>query len=277
MPLGNPKLAKTAMGEVSIRSSGTGLPVLFWSSILVDGDMWSDVVTALPHNVQAIVIDPPGHGESAPIKSRFSIDQCGDALVEIMDALEIENAVIAGNSWGGMVTLNVGARFPQRCLGLVVMNSSARRATFQHIVENGLMPFIVRLFGIIPPMPAIAAFSFLGVTARRTRPDLKAFVSNKLLRMDRMSAVATVNSILLYRADQRPLLGRITAPTLIIGGGEDRVFSKMQQDEIHKGIVGSRLLMLPKAGHFAPLEAAQEVADALSNFFGEIRTQKAAA
>ena len=260
----------TSMGEVSVRVTGAELPVVFWPSILVDGDMWNDVVALLTADFQTIVIDPPGHGESEPIGRRFTLDQCGDALIEIMDSLNLERAIIVGNSWGGMVALNVGARYRERCHALAIMNSSARKATVRQWLEYGAMPLIVRLLGIAPPLPSIAAFSFLGRSSRKDRPDLKAFIRKKMQRLDRESAVATVNSILLGRSDQRLLLDRIAVPTMILGGTEDRVFPKAHQDEMLSGITGSRLVMVPKAGHFAPLEAALAVSAALREFIDEV-------
>lgn len=127
---------------------------------------------------------------------------------------------------------------------------------------------MVKLLGITKLLIMIATRSFLGATAHRNRPDLRAFIAHKLSELDRASVVHVVRSILLGRADQFGLLAKIKVAALIIGGTEDRIFPPSHQSVLHNGIAGSRLLMVT-AGHFAPLEAADEISAALVAFVAE--------
>lgn len=251
---------------------GTGPAILLWSSMLMDADMFSAQIEALSQHFRVLAVDPPGQGQSGAVGAHFSLDDCGDAAIAVLDAAGEETAMIAGNSWGGMVAINVAARYPDRCKAIAVMNSSAAPAPFAHHIEFGGMPLMVRLFGITRLLSAIATRSFLGTTAHRERPDLRAFIARKLGGLDRRSVVHIVRSVLLGRADQRGLLSQIKMPTLIIGGTEDRIFPPAGQHTMQQSIKGSRLLMV-QAGHFAPLEAADEVSAALTQFAQECLAQ----
>jgi 3-oxoadipate enol-lactonase len=257
--------ADTQLGRLAFVDQGTGPAIVLWPSIMMDADMFGAQVAALSKNHRVIAIDPPGHGDSAALGRTFSLEECGDAVVAILDSCKETSAIIAGNSWGGMVAMNVAARHSVRTRAIVVMNSAATSVSIAHRIEYGLMPTLVRLFGIISPLIAIATRSFLGATAHKQRKDIKAFIASKLRSLDRINIVHVVNSILLGRADQRPLLSRITRPTLIIGGTEDKVFAPAEQQLMQKGIAGSQLVMIT-AGHFAPLEAAHEVTSEIANF-----------
>jgi 3-oxoadipate enol-lactonase len=261
--------AETQLGRLAFVDLGTGPAIVLWPSIMMDADMFAAQVSALSKNHRVIAIDPPGHGESAALDRQFSLNECGDAVVTILESCYEKSAIIAGNSWGGMVAMNVAARHGDRARAIVVMNSAATPVSMAHRIEYGLMPTMVRLFGIIPPLVAIATRSFLGATARKQRRDLRVFIAAKLKSLNRISIVNVVNSILLNRDDQRPLLSQISCPTLIIGGTEDKVFGPAEQQLMHQGIAHSQLVMVP-AGHFAPLEVADEVTSRIAGFAGKL-------
>jgi pimeloyl-ACP methyl ester carboxylesterase len=68
-------------------------------------------------------------------------------------------------------------------------------------------------------------------------------------------------------AGLEPLLGKITAPTLILWGENDRWIAPSVADRLHRAIAGSRLSLIAKAGHFCTEDAPEAVAVALSGFF----------
>jgi 3-oxoadipate enol-lactonase len=232
---------------------------------MMDADMFAGQIDELSKRHRVLAIDPPGHGESAPLDRIISLDECGDALVAVLRVCGEPSAIVAGNSWGGMVAINVAARHPAKAQAIVVMNAAATPVSMGHRIQYGLMPSLVRLLGIASPLIAVATRSFLGATAYRQRSELRRFISDKLDSLDHRNVIHVVNSILLGRCDQRPLLSHIKCPTLIIGGLEDRVFGPSEQAVMHEGIAGSRLVMV-SAGHFAPLEAADEVTEAVAEF-----------
>jgi 3-oxoadipate enol-lactonase len=261
--------ADTRLGRLAFVDQGTGPAMILWPSIMMDADMFAAQISSLSARRRVIAIDPPGHGDSAALDRQFSLDECGDAVVAILNSCDEKSAIIAGNSWGGMVAMNVAARHADRARAIVVMNSAATPVSIAHRIEYGLMPTMVRLFGIIPPLVAIATRSFLGATARKQRRDLRTFIATKLKSLNRISIVHVVNSILLGRDDQRSLLSQISCPTLIIGGTEDKVFAPAEQQLMHKGIGHSELIMVV-AGHFAPLEVADEVTSRIADFAGKL-------
>jgi proline iminopeptidase len=71
----------------------------------------------------------------------------------------------------------------------------------------------------------------------------------------------------LYQSvDLRPLLGRITRPTLIVAGELDFICGPAQAKPIAEAITGSRLVMLPGCGHIPSIEAPQPYRDTVVDF-----------
>jgi pimeloyl-ACP methyl ester carboxylesterase len=68
---------------------------------------------------------------------------------------------------------------------------------------------------------------------------------------------------IIARPDSRPDLARIAMPTLIVVGEGDQITPPDAAEELHKGIAGSRLVVVPRAGHLALLEQPETVQDAL--------------
>src|SRR5690606_28893825 len=100
-------LVDTRLGKLFVEVRGEGTPLCLWHSLLCDGGMWRHQVPALAERYRVINIDAPGHGRSATVRAPFSLDDCVDAAITILDALEVEAAHWAGLSWGGMVALRL--------------------------------------------------------------------------------------------------------------------------------------------------------------------------
>jgi pimeloyl-ACP methyl ester carboxylesterase len=64
----------------------------------------------------------------------------------------------------------------------------------------------------------------------------------------------------------RRRLYRITAPTLIVHGREDRLIPKEHAEAYHDGVVGSRLVHVEDAGHLLPLEKPAELVRLITDF-----------
>jgi pimeloyl-ACP methyl ester carboxylesterase len=68
------------------------------------------------------------------------------------------------------------------------------------------------------------------------------------------------------RADSGPALKEIRVPTLVICGDEDTITPLAEAETLQRGIAGSRLVVIPRAGHLANLEQPEAVNQALREF-----------
>jgi pimeloyl-ACP methyl ester carboxylesterase len=72
------------------------------------------------------------------------------------------------------------------------------------------------------------------------------------------------------RADSRPTLAIIDVPTLIIVGEDDVLTPVIEAQTMHESIAGSRLVVVPGAGHLSPVEQPRLFAEALHKFLDSV-------
>jgi 3-oxoadipate enol-lactonase len=254
------------VGDLHAAVSGAGAAVIFWPSLFIDGEMWCDQVAGLEQHFQCIVLDPPGQGRSQRLARRVSLDECGDALIAVMQHFGLEEAQIVGCSWGGMVAINVAARFPDRVVSAVIANSSARAPALYDRIQVAFLAPILNVFGFIAPIRATIIRGFFSAGAPRKRPELGARIKAALARQTPSSIVYTAKSILAGRAGQTAMLAQISCPVLVLGGERDSIFPPIHSQEISAGIRGAELVLLNGIGHLAPIEAAGALTDHLKRF-----------
>jgi 3-oxoadipate enol-lactonase len=73
------------------------------------------------HGCRVVAYDARGHGASAPAADGYGYDRLADDLVELLDVLGLDRAVLAGASMGAHTALRVALRAPERVAGLVVV------------------------------------------------------------------------------------------------------------------------------------------------------------
>lgn len=149
-------------------SRGDGPPVVFVHGMLMSTTMWEPQMDALCDAFTTIAYDVRGHGHTgASDRNPYSIDLFAADLDALLDALEIDRAVVCGLSMGGTVAQAFAAAHPEKVAGLVLAD------TF----PAGPMPLTLRL--------ALANVRFLARLDRlidyRTLNRWQLQVGNRLL------------------------------------------------------------------------------------------------
>ncbi|MEU4197348.1 alpha/beta fold hydrolase [Kribbella sp. NPDC026611] len=95
--------------------------VLLGSSLGASHAMWAPQVDVLAERYRVIAFDHRGHGESEVPDGPYTIDDLGGDVVELLDALEVEQASYVGISLGGSVGLWLAINAPDRIHRLVAI------------------------------------------------------------------------------------------------------------------------------------------------------------
>jgi len=260
----------TALGDLAVSVVGTGEAVVLWPSLLMDRSLWEAQVAALSPRWTTIAIDPPGHGASSPLTRTFTLAECADSLVEVLDALDVERAHVIGNSWGAMVGGTFAALHPDRIGRAVLMNGTASPAPRMQRIQYAALLRIARLLGgIRPPLTRAVVGAFLGPTTRRTRPQVVRQVVDIAGRNDVRSATLAVESVVSRRPDQRALFGRISSPVLVVAGREDGTFPIGELEEMAASIPGAELVVVEGAAHLVAAEVPDVVNALIADFLAD--------
>jgi len=263
-------LIDTRVGRLFVEDAEEGEPLVLWPSMLTDGSMWRFQVPPLREaGFRTIVIDPPGHGRSAPARRPYSLEDCADAGVEVLDALEVDVADWAGLSWGGMAGMRVALRHPTRLKRLALLDTSAKRESRRKLPSYHAMAFVARRVGAIGILLDRIERIFFTADTVANRPDLTEPFRSHLARMDPESLGHAVDGVIFDRVDLRSELPRIAARTLVMVGAEDVATPPARAREIARGIGDARLVEIGGAAHLSALERPDEVTrELLAHFTG---------
>src|SRR5690349_7098873 len=143
-----------------------------------------------------------GHGESAHLDRTFTLAECADVVVEILDHLGADRGHIVGNSWGAMTGATFAALHPGRVGRAVLMNGTGSAAPRRQRLEYAALTRLVRVLGgIRGPLTKPVVDAFLGPTSVRERPAAVRTVAEVARRNHVPSTVHAVRSVVSLRPD----------------------------------------------------------------------------
>lgn len=261
-------LIETKVGRLFVDVRGEGESIVLWPSLLTDGGMWRFQVPALAERWRVVTVDPPGHGRSGLVRRPFTLEDCADAVVTILDTLGIERAHFAGLSWGGMVGMRLALRDPARLRSLALVDTNADRESRRKVPSYRAMMMIARIFGAGVPrlLDRIEPLYFTART-RRDRRDLVHDFREHVASRDPVSLGHCLDAVIFDRVDIRDRIASIRLPTLVLVGAEDVATPILRSRDIASRIDGAKLVVIAGAAHLSALEAPDAVTEELVRFF----------
>lgn len=267
MPAETCQRIPTVLGEIHVRLSGSGPAMVCWPSLLMDGRMWRAQAAQFGHRYRMLLIDSPGHGESQPLTRHFTLEECAQCLVQILDAFGIRDCVLVGNSWGGMMGGVFAAMYPERCRAAVLMNCTASPVGLRQRLEFLLLSALVARLNTMPALLVQrAVIAFAGQTTERSKPAVVAEIREAVLSQDPSSVHWAIRSVVPYRIDRHAQMKAIRCPVLVVAGEEDRTFAVDETRAMADAIPGAAFVVLPGVGHLAGLEAPEVVNAEIERF-----------
>lgn len=187
----------------------------------------------------------------------------GEGMAGIASAI-LDNApptfALGGYSMGGYLCFEILRQAPERVSKLALIDTSARpdSAEATDVRRRRIEQVQAGKFGLVVEQ------SFAN-SAHPDHADDKALkaMHREMALSNGPEAYVRHQRAIISRPDSRPLLARIRVPTLVIVGDTDQTTPVEAAREMHAGIAGSRLVIVPNAGHLAPLEQPEAVASAL--------------
>lgn len=254
------------MSELSWREDGPheAPPLVLLNSIGTTSEMWTPLLTPLAEQFRVVRIDHRGHGASPAAEpgSPCRIEDLGRDVLAVLDRLGLDSVFLAGLSIGAMTSMWLAAHHPARVRRLALLCTSAHLPPEQGWLDRAAT---VRAEGMAAIADAaVDRWITPGLASRDA--ELVATLRAMLTSVDAESYAQCCEAI--ASMDLRPELPRIAAPTLVLGGVEDRATPQPHSAVIAAGIVGARLDTLSPAAHLATVEQPAAIARALLAHFG---------
>jgi pimeloyl-ACP methyl ester carboxylesterase len=224
------------------------------------GLRWDPFLEALARSFTVYAPEHPGTTPDAP-DDIYHLDGLWDLVLcydELLTALGLDEAAVVGHSFGGMVACELAAAYPGRVRRLVLIDPLGFWRDSERVV-NWMMLNPADLPGYIFRDPD-------GEAARRMLgPSEPADVA---ARVRLMWAMGTTGKFIWPLPDKglKKRIHRVTAPTLIVWGKDDRLVPSVYADEFIQRIPGARLQTVGGAGHAPHLEEPETVARMVREF-----------
>ncbi len=249
-------------------TGGTGTPLLLIHGYPLDRTLWAPQSRALAPMVRVIAPDLRGCGESAMPPGPVTMDTYADDLRALLDALNIQRAVVGGLSMGGYITFAFYRQYADRVRGLILADTRPQPDSPEGKKGRDENAALAREKGV----GAIAERMLPKMLTPKTiaeRPEMADAVRALMARQPVEGVVAAL-SALRDRPDSTPTLGQIAVPTLILVGAEDTLTPPQDSQAMSRSIRGARLVTLPGAAHLSNYEQPEAFNRAVSEFMKSV-------
>ncbi len=201
---------------------GAGLPLVLLHGIGSNARSFAPLMAVLPPSVDVIAWNAPGYGGSQPLAEAFpSPRDYAAALVGLLDALDLDRAVLVGHSLGSLLAGSFAVHYPARIAALALLSPAVG---YQLAAGEPLTP---ALQARIDEIESLGASRFAAqraaklVHAPETKPAIVAAIREAMAAVNVPGYVQAVRA--LGAGDLLTECSAITAPALVAVGAEDAV------------------------------------------------------
>jgi 3-oxoadipate enol-lactonase len=208
---------------------------------------WFPSIAPLSERFRVITFDQRGHGQGITDEG-FSLTDCADDAVAVLDQLEIDSAIFAGFSMGSIVAQRVWRQHPTRVDGLVLAATTDRFR--KSLVERSFFAFMESAMlaarGVASSRAASWAARAAGEAVDFEPSDIQDWALREFRSTSPWGVAAALSA--LGRHHSRPWLGRIDVPTAVVVLNNDHVIPPARQRALARAIPGATIHDID-AGH----------------------------
>lgn len=274
LPLAAGPLVVTELGPPA------ALPLVFLHGVLANSTLWTGVADRLAPDHRCLLLDLPLGAHPEPMNADADLSPSGvvAVVIDALDRLGIERAILVGNDSGGALCQLMIAAHPHRLRALVLTSSDAYDTWLPFMFKPlELMAFVPGLLRIVaqllqwPPLRR-SPVGFGWLSKRITDADSAAFVTPLArapwARRDLGKFLRGISPRLTRSAAQH--FADFAAPVLILWSRDDRLLPLRLGLRLASDLPRSRLELVTDAYTFSPVDAPEAVAQAIDRFVREL-------
>jgi pimeloyl-ACP methyl ester carboxylesterase len=265
---------RLAGGTIAYTLAGTGPPLLLIHGLGGDRHTWRALLPGLARNHTVIAPDLPGHGDSDPPAGDYSLGAHATSLRDLLLALGIRRASIAGHSLGGGVALQAGYQFPDRVDRLILISSGGLGPEVNYLLRAATLPGAGAVVAVLATLPTglmkrlLALLPLLvssfdaelivgALRGLRAEQQRKAFIRTARAVIDwRGQSVSAARQVGLLR----------DVPVLVAWGAQDTTIPPQHHLALAERVPHAVMVEITDAGHYPHETAAAQLLPAMEKF-----------
>jgi pimeloyl-ACP methyl ester carboxylesterase len=266
--------------QVHYKQVGAGEPVF----ILLHGFgastfSWREVMQPLSKYGTVIAYDRPGFGlTERPLEwqgeNPYTMESNIDLLVGFMDAMGIEQALLAGSSAGGTVATDFTITHPERVLALIEVDAAVYQTVSRSAIINWLLrtpqvdhlaPLLLRLFLNKATANRFLSSAWYDTSMIEDNPDILAGYT-KPFTAENWDRALWEHTLAARPPDFIDQLNEIQVPTLVVGGEYSEIVPIELTQQLAEDIPDATLAVIPVCGHLPHEECPGDFLEAVDEF-----------
>ena len=271
----NPEIGRTidVNGiKTNLHDIGTGQPVMLIHGSGPGVTAWANwrlVMPELSKNYRVIAPDMLGFGfTERPTNTQCNVERWVNHAIGILDALDIEQCDLVGNSFGGGIALALAIRHPKRVRRLILMGSVGVPFTLTPGLDAvwGYSPSLTTMKGLLDIFAYDRSLVTDELAELRYEASIRPGFHEAFSTMFPAPRQRWVDALASKEADIRA----IQHETLIMHGREDQVIPLHTSQKLFEWIPKSQLHLFGQCGHWTQIEHAARFSTLVSDFLAEI-------
>jgi 3-oxoadipate enol-lactonase len=247
-------------------------PIVLLHAFPLDHNVWTPQAKEFSKDYWVITPDFRGHGFSRAPSGTYTMDLLARDVKALLEKLRVRKFVMGGISLGGYVAFAYQRLFPDDIKALILVDTKADADTPQAKTGRKELADLVLTKGV----SSFADRMLPRLFSKQNLDGNAAIVKEARKTIETMNPSGIVGTLqgMAERPDSTPLLDQIHVPTLIIVGENDPTTTVDDSKKVAGRITGSKLVIVPNAGHISTLEQPEKVTSAMRVFLQEIQLQR---
>lgn len=248
-------------GTTSVWDSGAadGIAVLLLHGWNIDAPTnYGFAFPRLASTQRVVMFDQHGHGHGLRNDATFTLKSAADDAIAVLDALEIDSAIVVGYSLGGAVAQTLLANHPDRCAGIVLSATSGNFAERRReVAQFEFLGRVSRLLRRVPPTARSGVFAAILRVTTRHYPNWIADVVRQADAITLLEAGAALGTL-----SPEKITTPSPVPSSFVVTSKDRIVPPERQVRLAQEL-GVTSMHNVHAGHEVPIRNDREFNDAL--------------
>jgi 3-oxoadipate enol-lactonase len=239
--------------------------IVFLNGLTQSTMAWAFMTPAFKTRYRIVLLDFIFQGQSDKTGEWRDFDRHASDVNAVLEQLGADKVIVAGISYGSLVAQHFTLLYPQKVKCLVLLSTFAHKTAYYEAVELGWWRALEQggynlMLDIM--LPSVLSEDYFKnpvipiSTLKNARKDIN----------ENSEAIFKLMRATKERKDFRGRLNKISCPTLIVQGEKDILFPPHLAEEVQKSIPGSKLAVIPGAGHTLNLEHVPEVCREILTF-----------